>query len=133
KMTLDYKAKTMTFVPTKYEPTDALQSIVTLIMTPGDAAPKPVAASGQWGLVVRKSDKDAAAGVTIETVMPGGAAAAAGLEAGGRLLTLDGRWTDSVMDTYLAASFVKPGTTVVVTVQRDGKEMEVTVRPNSGL
>jgi hypothetical protein len=134
KMTLDYKAKTMTFAPSKYEPTDALQGIVATLMTIGaDTPPKPIAAAGQWGLVVRKGDDDTAAGVTIKEVMPGSAAAAAGLKAGDRLLTLDGRWTDSVADTYLAASFVKPGDPVPVTVRRDGKEIEVTVKPAPGL
>jgi hypothetical protein len=134
KMTLDYKARTMTFAPSKYEPTDAMQGIVASLMTIGTDAPaKPIAAAGQWGLVVRKGAEDAEAGVTIKEVMPGSAAAAAGLKAGDRLLTLDGRWTDSVADTYLAASFVKPGESVAVTVRRDGKEVELTVKPAPGL
>ena len=134
KMTLDYQAKTMTFAPNKYEPTDALQTIIAnLMMMTQDAPPKVIAPSGQWGLVVRKAAGDEAAGVTVKEVMPGSAAAAAGLKAGDRLLTLDGRWTDTVADTYLAASFVKPGEMVQVTVRRDGKEIELTVQPAPGL
>lgn len=133
-MTLDYKAKTMTFAPSKYQPTDALKGIVATLMRIGtDEPPRPVVPTGQWGLVVRKAGDDADAGVTIEEVMPGSAAAAAGLKAGDRLLTLDGRWTDSVLDTYLAASYVKPGDAVAVTVRRDGKEVELTVKPAPGL
>jgi hypothetical protein len=134
KMTLDYQAKTMTFAPSTYEPSDALQGIIASLMMMGqDAPPKVVAASGQWGLVVRKASGDDSAGVTVKEVLPGSAAAAAGLKAGDRLLTLDGRWTDTVADTYLAASFVKPGETVVVNVRRDGKELELTVKPAPGL
>jgi membrane-associated protease RseP (regulator of RpoE activity) len=134
RMTLDYKAKTITFAPSKYEPTDALQGIVASLMTVGsDTPPKSVGAAGQWGLVVRKGKDDKDAGVTVKEVMPGSAAAAAGLMAGDRLLTLDGRWTDSLADTYLAASQVKPGESVVVVVKRDGKELELTVKPAPGL
>jgi hypothetical protein len=134
KMTLDYQAKTMTFSPSKFEPSDALQSIVASLMTmTQDAPPKVIASSAQWGVVVRKAAGDEAAGVTVKEVLPGSAAAAAGLKTGDRLLTLDGRWTDTVADTYLAASFVKPGEVVRVTVRRDGKELDLTVQPVPGL
>ena len=134
RMTLDYQAKTLTFAPSKYEPGDALEAIVTsLMMMTQDGPPKVIAPSGQWGLVVRKPAGDEAAGVTVKEVLPGSAAAAAGLKAGDRLLTLDGRWTDTVADTYIAASFVKPGAAVPVTVRRDGKELELTVQPVPGL
>ena len=135
KMTLDYQARTMTFAPSKYEPGDTLQNIVANMIATmtQDAPPKVLAASGQWGLVVRKAAGDDSAGVPVKEVRPGSAAAAAGFQAGDRLLTLDGRWTDTVADTYLAASLVKPGESVRVTVRRDGKEMELTVRPAPGL
>ena len=71
--------------------------------------------------------------MTIKTVMAGSAAEKAGLKTGDRLLTIDGRWTDSVGDTYQAASFVKPGKAVPVSVKRDGKEMKITVTPVNGL
>ena len=50
--------------------------------------------------------------MTIKEVLPGSPAAAAGLKVGDRLLTLDGRWTDSLADLYTAAGYVKPGETV---------------------
>ena len=50
-----------------------------------------------------------------------------------RLLTLDGRWTDSLADLYTAAGFVKPGTAVKVVVTRGKKEMTFTVTPTAGL
>jgi S1-C subfamily serine protease len=92
-----------------------------------------LAPAAQWGLVAEKAKEDEDAGVTIKEVMPGGAAAAAGLKAGDRLLTLDGRWTDSVADLYTAAGFVKPGTAVKVVLTRDKKEMTLTVKPTAGL
>ena len=66
-------------------------------------------------------------------MLAGSPAAAAGLKAGDRLLTLEGRWTDTVADCYLAASFVQPGTSARLVVLRGGKEMELTVKVASGL
>jgi S1-C subfamily serine protease len=86
-----------------------------------------------WGLIVHKPADDREAGVTIKAVLPGSAAAKAGLKASDRLLTLDGRWTDTVADCYAAAGYVKPAVTVTVVVLRDGKETEVSVTPASGL
>jgi hypothetical protein len=134
KMTIDYQKKEMTFVPSGYEPgntTADMQKMVMAVLS--DQGPKILSPAGQWGMVVEKGKKDDDAGVTIKEVMPGGAAAKAGLKAGDRLLTLDDRWTDTINDTYLAASLVKPGSEVKVTFKRGGKEMEATVKPASGL
>jgi hypothetical protein len=136
KMTIDYQKKEMTFVPNGYEPGNAtgdLQKMIMGMLAGGDQGPKILSPAGQWGMVVEKGKKDDDAGVTIKEVMPGGAAAKAGLKAGDRLLTLDDRWTDTINDTYLAASLVKPGSEVKVTFKRDGKSMEANVKPVSGL
>jgi S1-C subfamily serine protease len=92
-----------------------------------------MAAAGQWGFVVAKDSDDVKPGVRIKEVMPGSAAEKAGLKAGDRLLTLDDRWTDSVADCYAAAALVKPGQSVKVQAERDGKKIEVTVKPSAGL
>jgi len=134
KMTLDYQAKTMTFVPTDYKPPEglaALEKAMKAALT-GDSS-KVLAPAAQWGMVVDKKDGDKEAGVVIKEVLPGGAAAKAGLKAGDRLLTLDGRWTDSVNECFLAATLVKPGEEVTLVVRRDLKDVEITVKPVSGL
>ena len=69
----------------------------------------------------------------MKEVRPGSAAAAAGLRAGDRLLTLDGRWTDSVADCYQAAEAVTPGQAAEVVLRRDGKEVKRTVTPTEGM
>ena len=56
-----------------------------------------------------------------------------GLKVGDRLLTLDGRWTDTIGDTFVAASSAKPGKAVALVVKRDGKEVKLTVTPGKGL
>jgi S1-C subfamily serine protease len=95
--------------------------------------PRIAAAAGQWGIIVEKEMKDEEAGVKVKTVMEGSAAEKAGLKSGDQLLTIDGRWTDSVGDTYAAAAFAKPGKPAPILIKRDGKEMKLTVIPLSGL
>jgi hypothetical protein len=132
RLTIDYQAKQLSFVPNGYQPPDVLQSLVTALLAADKTQERQVLApAGQWGLVVIKDGKDREAGVVVESVLPGGAAAIAGIQKGDRLLTLDGRWTDSVIDTYRAAGTT--ATAVKVVVRRDGKERELTLRPRHGL
>ena len=42
----------------------------------------------------------------MKDVLPESPAALAGIKTGDRLLTLDGRWTDTVADCYIAAGHV---------------------------
>jgi len=132
-MTLDYQAREFTFVPNGYEPADILETLMATIVAGKAATPNVLAPAGQWGVVVGKAENDEDAGVNIEEVRPGSAAAAAGLKAGDRLLSIDGRWTDAVLDCYHAVTFVKPGATAPLVIQRDGKEKKLTLQPRSGL
>jgi membrane-associated protease RseP (regulator of RpoE activity) len=132
KTTIDYQAKQLTLVPTDYEPEDVLETMLNKLLT-ARRSPPVLAAAGQWGLAVTKKQDDEAPGVTIAEVRPGSAAAAAGLKVGDRLLTIDGRWTDSVADCYQAASTIKPDQAAAVVYVRDGKENKVTVKPRMGL
>lgn len=136
KVTIDYKDKKMTFTPNGFEPPDLMKGLeeeVRKMLMREKAPAKGPAPAAQWGLVAEKAKGDEDDGVTLKEVMPGGAAAAAGLKAGDRLLTLDGRWTDSIADLYTAAGYVKPGTEVKVVITRGKKEMTFTVKPTSGL
>jgi len=49
------------------------------------------------------------------------------------LRTLDHRWTDSVADAFQAAMQVKPGKSAVILVRRAGRDMELTIKPQTGL
>ncbi len=135
KVTLDYQAKTLTFAPSNFDPPDVLKEMQATLegLLSGEKRAKVLAPAAQWGFVAEKAKDDEAAGVIIKDVLPGGAAAAAGLKAGDRLLTLDSRWTDSLPDLYTAASFVKPGTAVKLVLTRANKEMTLTVTPRAGL
>jgi hypothetical protein len=136
KMTIDYQAKKLTFVPNGFDPPDVMQTLmVTLMaMSQDKGAPiKVLAPAGQWGMVAYKDADDENDGVVIKEVYAGGPADKGGLKTGDRLLTLDDRWTDSVTDLYAAAGKAKPGEAVKVVVRRAGKELELTVKPGSGL
>jgi hypothetical protein len=136
KMTIDYQAKQLTFVPNGYEPPDVMKAMMDTVMALAGDKPRPptvLTPAAQWGVLLRKDEKDSEEGITIDKVLPGSAAAQAGLQASDRLLTLDGRWTDSLADAYRAAGLVKPGQSVPVMVRRAGREVELAVKPQSGL
>lgn len=133
-MTVDYQKKELTLVPNGYVPGDYLQGLMNKMMDASQSKDPPVlAAAAVWGLVVGKDKGDEDAGVLVEKVLAGGPAAAAGLKPGDRLLTVNGRWTDSVADTFHAAGTVKPGQKAAVVVERDGKEVKLTVKPTKGV
>jgi membrane-associated protease RseP (regulator of RpoE activity) len=131
RFTVDYQAKEMTFVPVKFTPPDITKGMLAVLT--GGQPRKVLAPAGQWGFSVVKDAKDMEAGVTVKEVLPGSAAAKAGLKVGDRLLTLDGRWTDSVADCFLAAGSVLPGMTARLTVLRAGKEIDLTVKVHACL
>jgi len=136
RMTIDYQAETLTLVPNDYKPANILRSMEStmrqLLIASGQPA-KLLSPAAQWGLTVRKRADDDEAGVDVKTVLAGSAAAEAGLKADDRLLTIDGRWTDSLADLYEIASHLQPGTTVPIALKRDGKEMELKIKLRAGL
>jgi hypothetical protein len=135
RMTVDYKAKEMTFVPNGYEATDVMKDLMQTVMNAMSSSkpqPRIAAPAGLWGLELAKGSDDEAEGVDVKAVHAGGAAETAGLKAGDRVLTIDGRWTDTLPDAYLAASFARPGKAVQVVVKREGKEITLSVSPKSG-
>jgi hypothetical protein len=136
KTTIDYQAQTLTFVPNGFKPPNVMRSMeATMIqlLRGGSQTPEVLSPAGQWGLVAHKAATDEEAGVVIKEVLAGSAAAVAGFKVGDRLLTIDGRWTDTLADLYEAAGYLKPGVTVPVSVKRGGKEMELKIKPRAGL
>jgi hypothetical protein len=133
RMTIDYQKKELTLVPNGYKPADFLESMMTKMLAGPPKEPAVIAPAGVWGLEVDKEADDEDAGVRVKEVLKGGAADAAGLKAGDRLLTIDGRWTDTVTDTFAAASVVKPGREVEVVVKRGGKELRLKATPGRGV
>jgi hypothetical protein len=132
-MTVDYQKKELTFKPNGYKPGDYMQDLMKNLMNPEQLnKPRTVATGGLWGFSVDKEKADKEAGVTVTKVFADGPAGQGGLKVGDRVLTIDGRWTDSVGDAAIATSFVKPGKAAAVVVLREGKEMKLTVTPRPG-
>jgi hypothetical protein len=132
---IDYQSKTLTFTPNGYQPGDVLQKLMATLLKPRRASdgPRIVGGQGLWGMRIEKGDGDNDAGVMVADVLAGGPAAKAGIKSGDRLLTLDGRWTDTVIDCYHAAAAVKAGSPAECELSRDGKPLKLTVTPAAGL
>jgi hypothetical protein len=136
RMAIDYQARELTLEPNGYQPGDVMTALMTALMPKagerGKPAPRILAPAALWGFRVSKSADDAEPGVMIENVFTDGPAARAGLKAGDRLLTMDGRWTDNIADVFQAAEFVKPGTSVDLRVRRGDEERIIRVTPAQG-
>jgi hypothetical protein len=134
RMTLDYQAKTMTFVPTNFQPQDMMENLMKMLMAnQTNVSKKVLAPGGLMGFKVTKDAGDVDPGVVVKTVFAGRPAARAGFKEGDRLLTLDDRWTDSLADCYAAAARLTPGTPVRAVVQRAGKNVDLKVELRPGL
>jgi hypothetical protein len=134
KFTIDYPAATMTFTPNNHDPQNVMMLMMNrMFISRSDAAKRRVVPAALWGLEATKPDGDVEPGVDIARVFADGPAAAAGLQAGDRLLTLDGRWTDSVADVFDAAVLAKPNTPTNVSVRRRDEIVTLTVVPRTGL
>ena len=135
KMSIDYEKKIMTFEPNDYQPGDVMKAMMNRMLAPKAVreTPRILAPTGVLGIRVEKAKDDTEAGVVITEVLPESAAASAGLLAGDRLLTLDGRWTDTVADLFLAAGLVETNTTVSASVLRRDKKISVKITPRVGL
>lgn len=132
-MTVDYQKKELTFTPNGFKPGDYLNDMMNSLSDVDKLnKPRVVKPAGVWGLEVAKEKDDEKDGVTVKAVFADGPAAKAGVKAGDRLLTVDGRWTDTVGDAAVATSLVKAGKGVPVVVLRDGKEKTLTVTPAVG-
>ncbi|MCX7700533.1 MAG: aspartyl protease family protein [Gemmataceae bacterium] len=135
RMTIDYQAKTMSFEPVDFKPTNIFDSLMNILMADPKTrnAPKVLAPLAQWGLMVDKGTEDDEPGVEVRRVFRNGPAAQSGLREGDRILTVDGRWTDSVIDFYEAAGHVQPGKSVPLKIQRGSETRTIQLTPKRGL
>lgn len=120
--TIDYQAKTLSFTPSEFQPVNMIEAMMKMMSaTAKEQERVPVISPRSLlGIAVEKSGDDAAAGVVVERVFPGSPAARAGVKVGDRLLSIDGRWTDSVADCAEALRTIRPGETASLEIIRDG-------------
>jgi PDZ domain/Aspartyl protease len=133
KTTIDYQAHQMTFAPIDYQVRDLMKELPDRLLGPKVTRRRVLAPSGLWGIRLGKPTGGLdSPGVPIVEVYPRSAAARAGLRPGDVLITLDGRWTSSIVDVFHAVADIKPGREAAVVIQRDGKDQVFTIRPADG-
>ena len=132
--TVDYQKKELSLSPRDFKQGDFIADLTKSLTEASENAgrAKVVGPAGLWGFALTKAKADDEPGVTVGEVYEGTPAAKAGVKVGDRLLTIDGRWSDSVGDAQVAASLVKPGRKADVTLTRDGKTLTVSVTPVVG-
>lgn len=128
--TIDYAAGKATFAPVDFQPQDVMRSLLNRLTQRGPDI-RMQASGALWGVAVEKPD--AAEGVRVAQVYAKSAAEAAGLRAGDRIMTIDGRWTDSIVETFEALAQVRPGQAAPVVVVREGRQITLTVQPRAGI
>jgi hypothetical protein len=135
KMSIDYEKSVITLEPSEYVPGDVMKMLMDKLTAPKSVrdAPRILAPAGLLGIKVEKAKDDNNAGVTVKEVLADSPASAAGVKTGDRLLTLDGRWTDTVNDTYVAAGHIRVGTPIQAQILRDGKKMTLKLTMRAGL
>ena len=132
--TVDYQKKELLLSPRDYKPGNYIEDLTKSLSAAGENAgqAKVVGPAGLWGFALKKAKADDEPGVAVAEVYEGTPAATAGLKVGDRVLTIDGRWTDSLGDAHVAVSLVKPGRKADVTLTRDGKPMTLSITPVVG-
>ena len=135
RLLIDYRSRTLKLSLSKFRPPDVFKALTERVIAfaEEDNKPKVISAAGLWGIAVSKKADDNRAGVDISRIYSGGAAERAGIRQGDRLVTIDGRWSDSVIETYQAASRCKPGKKVTVVLERAGHELTLEVTPDRGM
>jgi predicted metalloprotease with PDZ domain len=133
RMVIDYQNKKLTFVPSENRPTEMMALMMTLMFPSLDELEKTPLVNPKSLLGFQVEKKGSGPGVVVAKVFDGGPAARAGMKAGDRLLTLDGRWTDRVLDCHDAMSEVSPGRAVSAEIERDGKRLKLTLQPVAGI
>lgn len=131
KLTIDYKARELTFVPVDFAVRDLFKDMQTRMSGPKVAKTRVLAPLGYWGLEIGAATENG--GVPITAVRADSPASRAGLRVGDVLTSIDGRWTASITDTFTAAAAAKAGTPVDVVILRDGEEKTLSLTPAEGL
>ncbi len=128
-LTLNYASGTLLLRQGSYSPPNIVNSVLARFSVQGVRMLKP---AGEWGMVVH-ARKKGGRGVRIARVYSGSRAAQGGILPDDVLLSIDGRWTDTLEDCYRAAEMVQPGKTVPVKVERAGKKLVLQITPSRGM
>jgi hypothetical protein len=130
-VTVDYSRREISLRPNGHQPDDVNQALMRSLFARKGTLPPALAPAGQWGVEADKPDNQP--GVRITVVHRGGSAEAAGLKPGDRLLSVNGRWTESVEDCFRAAAAAPAGVPARLSVLRDGRAESLALTPRAGL
>jgi len=122
---IDYPGGTIAFTPNGYQPKDVLKTLPMQLAGRGGRKVQPRQAL--LGLALEEKEP------VVRAVAAGGAAEAAGLKPGDRIVSLDGRWIETPRDVADAVSPLPAGEAAPVTVERGGDRRELTLVPRDGL
>jgi putative serine protease PepD len=103
-------------------PSDKVLAELPQLRTGGGSS-TPSSGGAYLGVAV----EDGTGGAVLAQVVPGGAAATAGLQAGDVVTAVDGTQVGSADDLQSAIAAHKPGDKVTITVTRDGQQHKVSV------
>ncbi len=120
----------MSFEPVDYDQRDLMKDLPARLAGPKIAKRRVLAPGALFGMRVNAVDDRR--GVRVVDVASGSPAERAGLKPGDLLTALDGRWTTSVADAYLAAATLAPGRPIEAKIVRDQSERTLTVTPQDG-
>ena len=120
----------MSFEPVDYDQRDLMKDLPCAAGGAEDRQTSGTRAGALFGMRVKAVDDRR--GVRVVDVASGSPAEDAGLKPGDLLTALDGRWTTSVADAYLAAATLAPGRPIEAKIVRDQSERTLTVTPQDG-
>lgn len=123
---IDYKSARLTFTPRDFKPTDMFEKMQGMMGGLGRRQKRVQGRSIVLGLTL---DGDQP---VVKTVVPGSAAEAAGLKPGDKITAFDERWVEKAQDVVDVASILPAGESVPIKVERDGKTVELTIKPRPG-
>ncbi|MEP6755105.1 MAG: PDZ domain-containing protein [Chthonomonadales bacterium] len=127
--TIDYAAKTISFLPNNYQPTDVVGSVMKRYMkNSGDGG--IIAPAAVWGFSIERSLTNV--GVQVTKVRAGSPSDGI-LRPGDRILTIDGRWTDSIREAFNAVSVIEPGAPIEVKILRGKQPLKLRITPARGI
>jgi hypothetical protein len=131
RMTIDYQKKEMTLRPADYQPPDIMQTMMAILS--GANARKTVPPRAVLLGIQLEDLGEQTAEARVVSVVPGSAAAAAGFQVGDRITGVNERWIFTPLDLYEAAASLAPAIPAKVKIQRNGKEMTLTLKAPLGL
>ena len=127
--TIDYVKKTLTFADNGYKPDEVIASVMKRYIknTSGGGT---INTGAIWGLTLEDTSDHHGMRV-IRVSHPGPCSGK--LIVGDKILTIDGRWTDTLRDTWIALSEIAPDRPVSLKVKRNGKTLNLNITPVAGI